>query len=128
MSNGTFGPLWTETAQTSLCITKAHPYSFDPIKPHFYTLKLGFTGVYINFLISVQKYRLWVLVRTASKKYSQSVLSRNMKYQNFSSEIFHFFGIKFSVYLNRSVSVMISSHFDLDIHFSLWNLFSGGLL
>ena len=27
--------------------------------------KLGFTGVYIIFLISAQKHRLWVLVRTA---------------------------------------------------------------
>ena len=29
------------------------------------TNKLGFTGVYIIFLISAQKHRLWVLVRTA---------------------------------------------------------------
>ena len=29
-------------------------YSFDPLKPHFYIVKLGFTGVYINFLISAQ--------------------------------------------------------------------------
>ena len=33
-----------------------------PLKPHFHTVKLGFTGVYINFLISAQKHRLWVLV------------------------------------------------------------------
>ena len=39
---------------------------FDPLKPHFYIVKLGFTGVYIIFLISAQKHRLWVLVRTAS--------------------------------------------------------------
>ena len=31
---------------------------FDPIKPHFYIVKLGFTGVYIIFLISAQKHRL----------------------------------------------------------------------
>ena len=41
-------------------------YNFDPLKPHFYKVKLGFTGVYITFLISAQKHRLWVLVRTAS--------------------------------------------------------------
>ena len=35
-------------------ITKTYLYSFDPLKPHFYTVKLGFTGVYINFLISAQ--------------------------------------------------------------------------
>ena len=36
------------------------------IKPHFYTVKMEFIGVYINFLISAQKHRLWVLIRTAS--------------------------------------------------------------
>ena len=40
-------------------------YNFDPLKPHFYIVKLGFTGIYIIFLISVQKHRLWVLIRTA---------------------------------------------------------------
>ena len=44
-------------------ITKTYLYSFDPLEPHFYIVKLGFTGVYIIFLISVQKHRLWVLVR-----------------------------------------------------------------
>ena len=29
-------------------------YNFDPIKPHFYIVNLGLTGVYIIFLI-VQK-------------------------------------------------------------------------
>ena len=35
-------------------ITKTCLYNFDPLKPHFYIVKLGFTGVYIIFLISVQ--------------------------------------------------------------------------
>ena len=47
-------------------ITKTCLYNFDPLKPHFYIVKLGFTGVYIIFFISAQKHRLWVLVRTAS--------------------------------------------------------------
>ena len=47
-------------------ITKTRLYNFDPLKPHFYMVKLGFTGVYIIFLISAQKHRLWVFVRTAS--------------------------------------------------------------
>ena len=34
--------------------SRKHAYSFDPLKPHFYTVKLGFTGVVINFLISAQ--------------------------------------------------------------------------
>ena len=46
-------------------ITKTYLYDFDPHKPHFYTVKLGFTGVYIMFLILAQKHRLWVLIRTA---------------------------------------------------------------
>ena len=47
-------------------ITKTCLYNIDPLKPHFYSVKLGFTGVYIIFLISAQKHRLWVLVWTAS--------------------------------------------------------------
>ena len=43
-------------------------YNFDPLKPHLYIVKLGFTGVYIIRLISAQKHRLWVLVRTASAR------------------------------------------------------------
>ena len=33
-------------------IMKTCLYNFDPLKPLFYTVKLGFTGVYISFLIS----------------------------------------------------------------------------
>ena len=50
-------------------ITKTYLYNFDPLKPHFYIVKLEFTGVYIIFLISAQKHRLWVLVRTASARW-----------------------------------------------------------
>ena len=46
-------------------ITKTCLYNFDPFKPHFYIVKLEFTGVYIIFLISAQKHRLWVLIRIA---------------------------------------------------------------
>ena len=35
-------------------ITKTRLYNFDPLKPHFYIVKLGFTGVYTIFLISAQ--------------------------------------------------------------------------
>ena len=65
-------------------ITKTCLYKFDPLKPHIYIVKLGFTGVCIIFLISAQKHRLWVLVRTASSWRFERVptiyaLSRNMK-------------------------------------------------
>ena len=70
-------------------ITKTYLYNFDPLKPHFYIEKLGFTGVYIIFLISAQKHRLWVLVRTASP--------RNMKnIKRFLSENFSVFGDEIS--------------------------------
>ena len=35
-------------------ITKTYVYNVDPLKPHFYIVKVGFTGVYIIFLISAQ--------------------------------------------------------------------------
>ena len=35
-------------------ITKTYQYNFDPLKPHVFTVKLRFTGVYIIFLISAQ--------------------------------------------------------------------------
>ena len=51
------------------------PHSdWDILKPHFYIVKLGFTGVYIIFLISAQKHRLWVLNRIpCSNEYPQSM-------------------------------------------------------
>ena len=68
--------------------SRKHAYIIlTPIKPHFYIVKLGFTGVYIIFLISAQK----KIVGT---------------YQNFSSENFHFLVVKISVYLNRCVFIM----------------------
>ena len=58
---------WTEKVLIRLCvcvvwsvsplfayginITKTRLYNFNPIKHHFYIVKLGFTGVYIIFLI-----------------------------------------------------------------------------
>ena len=54
--------------QTANSITKTCLYNIDPLKPHFYIVKLGFTWVYIIFLISTQKHRLWVLIRTASMR------------------------------------------------------------
>ena len=85
-------------------ITKTYLYNFDPLKPHFYIVKLGFTGVYIIFVISAQKHRLWVLVRTASTIY---VLSRNMKnIRFFYLKNCYFLVVKFSIYLNRRVFVM----------------------
>ena len=57
-----------QKARSGQPITKTYLYNFDPLKPHFYIVKLGFTGVYIIFVISAQKHRLWVLIRTASMR------------------------------------------------------------
>ena len=58
-------------------ITETCLHNFDPIKPHFYIVKLGFTGVYIIFLISAQKhidcgYSLELPLQGSSNKYLQS--------------------------------------------------------
>ena len=42
-------------------MTKPCLCNVDPLKPHFYVVKLEFTGVYIIFLISAQKHILCVL-------------------------------------------------------------------
>ena len=51
-------------------------YNF-PLKPHFYIVKLGFTGVYIIFLISAQRHRYWYSLepplRGGSNEYPQSM-------------------------------------------------------
>ena len=58
-------------------ITKTCLYNFDPLKPHFYIVKLGFTGVYIIFLISAQNidcgYSLEPPHRGGSNEYPQSM-------------------------------------------------------
>ena len=58
----------SEETDIQILITKTCLYNFDTLKPHFYIIKLGFTGIYIIFLTSAQKDRLWVLVRTASAR------------------------------------------------------------
>ena len=59
-------------------IMKTCLYNADPYKPHFYIVKLEFTGVYINFLISAQNldcgYSLEPPRRGCSNEYPQSVI------------------------------------------------------
>ena len=58
-------------------ITKTCLYNFDPLKPHFYIVKLGFTGVHIISLISAQNidcgYSLEPPRRGGSNEYPQSM-------------------------------------------------------
>ena len=93
-------------------ITKTRLYIFDPLKPHFYIVKLGFTGVYIIFLIFAQKHRLWYSLepprRGGSNEYPQSIFWAEIwKYQNFFIWKCSFLVGKCSIYLNRRVFVML---------------------
>ena len=76
-------------------ITKTCLYNSDPLKPHFYIVKLGFTGVYIIFLISGQNIDCGYSLEPVYEKY-----------QIFLSENFQFLEVKLSIYLNRRVFVM----------------------
>ena len=64
-------------------ITQTCLYNIDPLKPHFYIVKLGFTGVYIIFLISAQNidygYSLELPQRAEICFEQKFVLSRNLK-------------------------------------------------
>ena len=95
-------------------ITKTYLYNFDPLKTHFYIVKLGFTGVYIIFLISAQNidcgYSLEPPRRGGSNEYHNlCIVQKYEKYLSFLSENFQFLEIKFSIYLNRRVFVMWTS-------------------
>ena len=85
-------------------ITKTCLYNIDPLKPHFYIVKLGFTGVYIIFLISAQKHRLWYSLelprRGGSNEYPQSMFWPEVwEISEFLSENFHFLVVKmFSIF------------------------------
>ena len=83
---------------TEKSIMKSSLYNFDP-KPHFYIVKLGLIGVYITFLISAQKNRLLVLIRTTSSRQFLSThnLCFEQKYEKyqFLSEKFHFLEVNF---------------------------------
>ena len=58
-------------------ITKTYLYNFDTLKPHFYIVKLGFTGIYIVFLNSAQNidfgYSLEPPRRGGSNEYPKSM-------------------------------------------------------
>ena len=84
------------TGRLIVSITKTYLYNFDPLKPHFYIVKLGFTGVYIIFLISAQNidcgYSLEPPHRGSSNEYPQSMFWAEIrkKNPNFYLKIFFF--------------------------------------
>ena len=80
----------------AVIITKTCLYNFDPLKPHFYIVKLGFTGVYIIFLFLLKNidcgYSLEPPRRGGSNEYQQSMFWAEIwkKYQSFYLKIFSF--------------------------------------
>ena len=57
-------------------IMKTRLYNVDPLKPHFYIVKLGFTGVYIIFLFLLKNIDCGYSLeppRRGSNEYQQSM-------------------------------------------------------
>ena len=108
-----FSSLVFSNACTIFCfITKTYFYNFDPLKAHFYVVKLGFTGVCIFFSFLLKNidygYSLEPPRRGGSNEYPQSIFCEEMwKISKFLSEIFQFLEVKFPLYLNRRIFIMI---------------------
>ena len=80
-------------------ITKTRLYNFDPLKPHFYIVKLGFSGVHIIFLVPAQNidcgYSLEPPRRGGSNEYTESMFWTEIwKMSEFFIWIFLLFGGK----------------------------------
>ena len=80
------------------------PCDSHPLTPHFYIVKLGFTGVYIFFLIFAPKHRLWVRVRVPTI-YVWSKNKNNIKI--FHLKIIIFTAVKYCSILHGHVCVMV---------------------
>ena len=94
-------------------IMKTYLYKFDPLKPHFYIVKLGFTGYTVFFLFLLKNidcgYSIEPPRRGGSNEYPQFMFWAEIwKISEFLSENYQFLVVKFSIYLNRGVFVMRS--------------------
>ena len=92
-------------------VTKNCLYNFDPLKPHFFIVKLGFTGVFIIFSYSAKNIDCGLSLEPPRRGGSNGTHNlcfeqKYEKYQNLLSENFQVLEVKFSVYLNRHVFVM----------------------
>ena len=91
-------------------ITKTCLYNFDPLKPHFHIVKLGFTGYTLFFLFLLKHidcgYSLEPPRWGGSNEFHQSVFWAEIWIL---SENFQFLEVNFSIYMNtcRRVFVMI---------------------
>ena len=96
--------------------SRKHAYiMLTPLNSTFFIVKLGFTGVYIIFLILLKSidcgYSLEPPHRGGSNEYPQSTCMFwaeiwKKKKRNFYLKFFNFLVVKFSVYMNRFVFVM----------------------
>ena len=93
----------TETGSKKDFITKTYLYNFDSLKPHLYIVKLGFTGVYIIFLISASNidcgYSLEPPRWGGSNEYKQSVFWAEIW------KISEIFILKFSIFGSKIFSI-----------------------
>ena len=101
-----------DSLQQQIHVTKTYLYNFDPLKPQFYIGKLGFTEVYTFFLFLLKNidcgYSLEPPRWGGSNEYPKSLFWAEIwKISEFLSENFQFLVVKFSIYLNRCVFVMI---------------------
>ena len=85
-------------------IMKKRLYNIDSLKPHFYIVKQGFTGVYIIFLFLLKNidcgYSLEPPRRGGSNEYPQSMFWVEIrKISEFLSDFFLFFGGKIFQYI-----------------------------
>ena len=96
--------LGTHAILKEMLITKTCLYNFDPLKPHFYTVKLGFTGYTLFFLFLLKnidcRYSLEPPRRGGSNEYRQSMFWAEIwknqrffigKFSVFGGEIFYIF-------------------------------------
>ena len=92
---------------SAISITKTSPCKEHPLIPHFYIVKLGFTGVYF-FVIFAPKHRLWVLVRTASVRCNHNLCFEQKKknIKNFHLKIIIFTAVKNCSILHGRVFIM----------------------
>ena len=97
----------------SYVASRKHAYIIlTPLKPHFYihVVKLGYVLFFLFLLKSIDcGYSLEPPRRGGSNEYSQYMSSsRNMKnIRIFLSENFQFLVVKFLVYLNRHIFIMV---------------------
>ena len=90
-------------------IMKTYLYNFDPLKPHYYihVVNWGLQGYTLFFLFLLKNIDCGYC-RGSSNEYPQSIFWAEIwKIPEFLSENFQFLVVKFSIYLNRHVFIML---------------------